>query len=319
MNLEQVFLYVTQRCNIRCITCYALDHLERGTDLSFDDLVRLLADFRTRGAWRLSILGGEPTVYPRLGDLVVRARDLGYTFVRITTNGMFATSLLSDTRMRSVDVFCFSIDGATAAVNDAIRKGSRLERVLGNMQAAREAGFDVRVNATITSRNIDQTMEIIELAEACGASEVNLNVLFLMGYALTQQDLAVSPTAWRATYETILRRHREFSIRIKVPAAFATTSELPGHRANGHRCHAMDGSRSYVASNGQSFPCLLFMDDAKPGNVKDGATMHDYCHFVNMPSAGLHPLCIFYKDRLNATVPREPRGDQSIVCPPQML
>jgi MoaA/NifB/PqqE/SkfB family radical SAM enzyme len=319
MNLEQVFLYVTQRCNIRCITCYALDQLERDTDLSFDDLVRLLADFRTRGAWRLSLLGGEPTVYRPLGDLVARARDLGYTFVRINTNGMFATSLLSDTRMRGIDVLCFSIDGATAAVNDSIRKGSRLERVLENLRAAREAGFEVRVNATITSRNIDQTIAIVELAEACGASEVNLNVMFLMGYALTHQDLAVSPAAWRSMYDTILRRHREFAIRIKLPAAFATTSELPGHRANGHRCLAMDGTRWYVASNGQAFPCLLFMD-AKQGIGQDaGAAVHDYCHFVNMPSAGLHPLCIFYKDRLNATRPRDLSGDQSIVCPPQML
>lgn len=333
MALEQVFLYVTQHCNIRCITCYALDQLQRDSDLPFDDLVRLLSELRARGAWRLSLLGGEPTVYRPLGDLVTRARALGYTFVRINTNGMFATSLLRDPRMRAIDVFCFSVDGATPAVNDAIRKGARLERILANMRAARDAGFDVRMNTTVTARNIDQVFDIIDLAQRTGVSEVNLNVMFLMGYALGQQDLSVSPSVWRATYQEILRRRREFTMRIKLPPAFAEASELPQHRANGHRCLAMDDSRWYVASNGDAFPCLALMDNVghRVAEFRDGHMVpcsngpstdegvHDYCHFVKMASDGLHPLCIFYKDRLNAEKGADsPRG-QSMLCPPQML
>lgn len=313
MALEQVFLYVTQHCNIRCLTCYALDQLQRDADLPFDDLVRVLAALRARGAWRLSLLGGEPTVYRRLGDLVTDARALGYRFIRINTNGMFAPSLLRDSRLRAIDVICFSIDGATAAVNDSIRKGASLVRIVANLQRAADIGFDVRVNATITTRNIDQVFDIIALAQRSGASEVNLNVMFLMGYALDHQELAISPGRWHDTYQEIVRRHREFTLRIKVPPGFAATAELPRHRANGHRCLAMDGSRWYVASNGDAFPCLALMDDAKhrvaeyrdgrlvsrPRDHEDDAGLHDYCHFVNMRADGVHPLCIFYKDRLN--------------------
>src|SRR4030095_4796214 len=94
MSVEQVFLYVTQKCNIRCVTCYALDHLERDADLDDAGLLRILETQRAEGAWRLSFLGGEPTVHPRLREIAAAARGLGFEFVRVNTNGMFSTRWL---------------------------------------------------------------------------------------------------------------------------------------------------------------------------------------------------------------------------------
>jgi MoaA/NifB/PqqE/SkfB family radical SAM enzyme len=310
--LDQVFLYVTQRCNIRCVTCYALDQLERSDDLDVPDVLRLLADLRRAGASRLSFLGGEPTIYRPLGDVATAARELGFGFVRVNTNGMFGRALLDDPRMRAISVWCFSIDGATAEVNDSIRKGSRLHRVVENMRLAVERGFEVRANATITSKNLAQVFDIISLVQETGAAEVNLNVMFLMGYALDHQDLSVTPDAWLATYRDIVRRHREFAIRIKLPPAFATLDELAHHRARGHRCLAVDRTRLYVTANGDAYPCLAFIDDPRqrvaayadgrlqetPTPLPDSDDVHNYCHFVQMRADHHVPLCIFYKDRL---------------------
>lgn len=313
MALEQVFLYVTQKCNIRCVTCYALDQLERAADLPPDALLRSLAGFRAEGAWKLSFLGGEPTVHPALGDLAVSARRLGFRFVRVNTNGMFRPALLRDERVRAIDVFCFSLDGATAAVNDAIRKGSRLDRVIENMRAAAALGYDVRANVTVTSRNVDQLFDLIRLVQDCGGREINFNVMFLMGYALAHGDLAVAPDRWRRAFADIVARHREFSIRIKLPRAFTTPGESARDRAEGHRCLAVDRSRVYVASNGDVYPCLTMMDD--PANrigaacgsgghrgpaALSAGSIHDYCHFINLRTDGARPLCIFHKQRLNS-------------------
>ncbi len=317
-GLEQVFLYVTQRCNIRCVTCYALDQLERGTDLEFDDLLRMLGALHAEGAWRLSLLGGEPTVYPALRDLLVAAREMGFRFIRINTNGMFDASLLHDSRMRGVDVLCFSIDGATPAVNDSIRKGSRLDRIVANMRLAVELGYEVRANVTITSRNIEQIFDILSLVQNAGGTEVNLNVLFLMGYALDHQELSVAPAAWRRACQDVIRRHREFSIRIKLPPAFAAPGELAQHRERGHRCLAADGNRLYASSNGDVYPCMTLMDDPSRrvatyagrrmiklvSPLPDGDRVHDFCHFIKLQTDDLLPLCIFHKERLNFDGPR---------------
>jgi MoaA/NifB/PqqE/SkfB family radical SAM enzyme len=301
MSLQQVFLYVTQKCNIRCVTCYALDQLERDDDLPVDELLRVLRTMRAEGAWKLSFLGGEPTVHPRLAEIAAAARAMGFRFVRVNTNGMFKASWLEAPGTRAIDVFCFSIDGATAAVNDAIRKGARLERVLANMRLAASLGYDVRANMTVTSRNVDQIADVIALVQGCGGTEVNINVMFQMGYALDREDLAVAPARWREAYDAVVRRHREFTVRIKIPPAFAARDEVPRHRAEGHRCAAADGTRRYVSSNGDVYPCLVMMDRPAPESPADLAddALHDHCHFVKMKVDGELPLCIFHKTRLN--------------------
>lgn len=318
MTLEQVFLYVTQKCNIRCVTCYALDQLERDEDLPLDDLLIILRSLREQGAWKLSFLGGEPTVHPALTDIATAAHAMGFRFVRINTNGMFKTAWLDADATRSIDAMCFSIDGATAEVNDAIRRGSRFDRVIANLRHAASVGYDVRANMTVTSRNIEQVFDVMTLVQDSGGREINLNVMFEMGYATGRSDLAVPPDQWLTTYDEVIRRQGEFTIRIKVPPAFSAQQDLPRHRAEGHRCLAVDGSRAYVASNGDSYPCLAMMEDRgnRTSEYADGVvtqmpspswqstvpgdSAHDYCHFIKLRSDGLKPLCIFHKSRLSS-------------------
>lgn len=302
---EQVFLYVTQRCNIRCVTCYALDQLERSTDLDEDGLLRVLASQRERGAWRLSFLGGEPTVHPRLREIAASARELGFSFVRLNTNGMFSERWLRAEETRAIDVFCFSLDGSTAAVNDTIRKGARFDRIVSNMRLAASLGYDVRANMTVTSANLHQVDDVIDIVRDVGGTEVNINVMFQMGYALDHEDLSVDPKAWRAAYARLTSGERRFGVRLKVPQAFATASELAESRRNGHRCLAADGSRTYVASNGDAYPCLVMMDN--PGHRMQGDrvepmpdSVHDYCRYINLRTDEFLPLCIFHKTRLSA-------------------
>jgi molybdenum cofactor biosynthesis enzyme MoaA len=59
--------------------CYSLASLERADDLSSEDTRALLRSFRDQGAWKLSILGGEPTRYRQLPSLIEVSleRELG--------------------------------------------------------------------------------------------------------------------------------------------------------------------------------------------------------------------------------------------------
>jgi MoaA/NifB/PqqE/SkfB family radical SAM enzyme len=301
MGLEQVFLYVTQRCNIRCITCYALDQLERDTDLDEAGMLRVLAALRARGAWRLSFLGGEPTVHPRLREIAASARRIGFEFVRVNTNGMFSTRWLEAEATRTIDVFCFSLDGSTAEVNDQIRTGARFDRIVSNLRLAASLGYDVRANMTVTSRNLHQIRDVIALVRDAGGTEVNLNVMFQMGYAAGRDDLSVDPDTWRAIYAELRDGRHNAGIRLKLPQAFATAAELGGCRQEGHRCLAADGSRTYVSSNGDAYPCLVMMDDVAGAGtaVPQSDGIHDYCHFIKMRSDKFLPLCIFHKTHLS--------------------
>ncbi len=88
-NLRQVFLYLVDDCNLRCVQClYKLDicfQVEK-KEIAFEDAVKLISDFKEMGATKLTLMGGEPTLYKHLLDLIKKSKELGYEYVRIDTN-----------------------------------------------------------------------------------------------------------------------------------------------------------------------------------------------------------------------------------------
>ena len=65
-NLRQVFLYLIDECNLRCKQClYKLEigfQLER-KEIPYDEALKLISDFHEMGAIKLTLMGGEPTLY----------------------------------------------------------------------------------------------------------------------------------------------------------------------------------------------------------------------------------------------------------------
>lgn len=88
-NLIQVFLYLIDDCNLRCVQClYKLNicfQVEK-KEIAYEDAVKLISDFREMGAVKLTLMGGEPTLYKPLLKLIKKAKKLGYEYVRIDTN-----------------------------------------------------------------------------------------------------------------------------------------------------------------------------------------------------------------------------------------
>lgn len=118
-NLKQVFLYLIDDCNLRCVQClYKLDicfQVEK-KEIAFEDAVKLISDFRELGAVKLTLMGGEPTLYGKkdgnkqLLELIKKSKELGYEYVRIDTNGQFESELLEKPEFKMLDEVTFSID-----------------------------------------------------------------------------------------------------------------------------------------------------------------------------------------------------------------
>ncbi len=112
-NLRQVFLYLVDKCNLNCVQClYKLDigfQVEK-KEIDFEDAVKLISDFKEMGAKKLTLMGGEPTLYKSLLELIKKSKELGYEYVRIDTNGQFNSSLLEKEEFKMLDEITFSID-----------------------------------------------------------------------------------------------------------------------------------------------------------------------------------------------------------------
>lgn len=86
-KVKQVFVYLTNVCQLRCKQCLYKPLLQHNPEgINFVTLVDLLRDFRDYGAYKVSFLGGEPTLYhdykndKNFGDVVEAVKQMGYTY-----------------------------------------------------------------------------------------------------------------------------------------------------------------------------------------------------------------------------------------------
>jgi MoaA/NifB/PqqE/SkfB family radical SAM enzyme len=91
---------VTRRCNLKCGYCTGYD---RTSDpVPYDELALRLAKLAELRAWAVCLTVGEPTMHPRLPDLVAEMKRLGFKRRMLITNGWRLTPALIDALNRTV-------------------------------------------------------------------------------------------------------------------------------------------------------------------------------------------------------------------------
>jgi radical SAM protein with 4Fe4S-binding SPASM domain len=88
------------RCNFNCLYCYVPKNSDIDDELSPDEIRQAIRQAKGLGAKRIIILGGEPTIYPHILDMIQFIRQQGLE-AEMFTNGSgitpdFAKSLFNE-------------------------------------------------------------------------------------------------------------------------------------------------------------------------------------------------------------------------------
>jgi len=175
---------VTDRCDLRCFYCMSEDmtFLPKADLLTLEELDRLCSAFIAKGVRKLRLTGGEPLVRRNVMSLVRSlSRHLGsgaLDELTLTTNGSqlarFAAEL-RDCGVRRVNV---SLDTLDAQKFRAITRWGDLDKVLAGIEAAREAGLAVKINA-VALKNVNEE-EIPSLMEWAHGKGMALTLIEVM-------------------------------------------------------------------------------------------------------------------------------------------
>jgi MoaA/NifB/PqqE/SkfB family radical SAM enzyme len=256
-----VFLHVLTRCNLRCRHCYINPEQHGRRRIPLARMERWLAALagRSPGA-NLVLLGGEPTLHPDLPQVVRRARQLGFASITIDTNGYLFHNILSKVTPQEVDVFSFSLDGATAKSNDRIRGKGSFEVCLDGIRRAKARGFNISLIYTVSRANLAELPLMGPLLREMGVERFFIQVLGLRGRAAirgcqvdSEEVLRVSPSEWReqvpAAAEAIARQ----GIRVVYPKVFLKPEEP-------FECAGRVADNYFVFPNGRVYRCPLCED-----------------------------------------------------------
>jgi organic radical activating enzyme len=174
-GLHFLWLEVTSKCNLECVHCYSDSGPDRPLQesMTHGDWEEALRQASSLGCRRVQFTGGEPTLYPRLPDLLATARALSFEFVEVYTNGMILTDIMKASFLRHKVNLAFSLYAADAEAHEEVtrRRGS-FERTLSNIQWALRSRLPVRVAAIETPLNTGQAEAACSMLRQMGVQSV---------------------------------------------------------------------------------------------------------------------------------------------------
>lgn len=342
-NLEQVFLYITDECNLSCAYClYKPDltfHL-KDKEIELRTALALLSAFKKLGASKLTIMGGEPTLYGHsqghepLLTLICEAKKMGWEYVRVDTNGVFESSLLEKEDFRKLDEITFSLDGHTHEINDLLRGKGVFAKCLSNINKAVNLGYNVDITACVHRGNMGAEGDgkllldsLIHFVASLLVRRINFHPIFKMGVPrdtwIGEND--ISPEEWKNVHQHLLKNidSKSYSIPVRIPERFVSQEEFERNPDYYGYCPAKMGERVLVFPNGMIRICALmigtpygvarFYDDKI---IWDRSTTNELRnHKLNQPTPCTNmrrnfgdlflPLCISFKAKQEEFVWKE--------------
>lgn len=206
---------MTQRCNLKCVHCYAhaVEPSNHKDPISTDQAKAMIDDLAQFGAPVILFSGGEPLVREDLVELAKYATSKGMRAV-ISTNGTLITKAKArELKEVGLSYVGISLDGAEA-VHDKFRgvTGS-YKQALKGVENCQAEGLKVGLRFTINKRNASEIPHLFDLIEALEVPRICFYHLVYSGRGseLIKEDLDHAET--RAVVDLIMDRTRDLHDR----------------------------------------------------------------------------------------------------------
>ena len=271
---KALLIYVTYRCNARCVMCGIWkDHefSDAKAELSLDDLDRILSDRLFSQTEYVNINGGEPTLRGDLGDIVqlVIRKLPRLKHLSMNSNGLLSDRLASSVEQiralcRLNDIYfslvisCHGTEGLFDKMLGVQGAFDKLERTLEALGALNGYGSHfMSLNCVITNVNASN---LYELLTWCDEHEIHVN--FVLGEVRDRffnQDMvaqtAVSGERKKETIDFLRRLAQDKSLTNPVAFRYHRLANMLEHGEKRiMACHyAMGGL--ILGSHGDLYYC----------------------------------------------------------------
>ena len=163
-GLEFVWLEITPRCNLQCRHCYA-GSSPWMKDPGSVDWNRAIDESYKLGCRKIQFIGGEPTLHPQLGDLISRARTVGYEFIEVFSNLTAVSDRLLDKFSSCGVSVATSFYSRDPKIHDSITglSGS-FNRTVSGIRRVLARGIPIRVGLIlmdVNNQKVDETMRFL--------------------------------------------------------------------------------------------------------------------------------------------------------------
>ncbi len=254
-KFAQVWLEVTNSCNLKCRHCYAHSGpaADRSNELSREEWRTLVDQVIDHGVRTLTFIGGEPTIRIDLVDALaahVRARS---PEIRLTMTSNLAIARVTETTLDVVQrhgiEFHTTIYGMEPAAHDrmTLQKGSWVV-TMDAIDRCLARGIPIHVTLFL---------------DKPGANAIETHEAWLRQQGISRFSIRTPIRAGRA-------ESQEWAVRRKIntlPGIFEFSEHFWQTAKSGHNCYQ---DHLTVQPDGSSAPCIMTRDVTYGNIAKDG-------------------------------------------------
>ncbi|MGN6348105.1 MAG: GTP 3',8-cyclase MoaA [Candidatus Nitrosocosmicus sp.] len=195
---KKLRISVTDRCNMRCVYCMPDKNniwIEKDNILDFDQITHLVNIFASLGIEKIKITGGEPTVRPKLENLVKSLSHIkGIKSISMTTNGLLLEEKIKDlvdSGLNSINISLDTFDSKKFKSITGVKGG--LVKVLDSIKMANSLGLKVKINTVIIRGwNDDEIIPFVNFARNTGNIVKFIEFMPLDGTGIWNHNLVFS-------------------------------------------------------------------------------------------------------------------------------
>ncbi|MDH4179319.1 MAG: radical SAM protein, partial [Armatimonadota bacterium] len=176
-RLREVWLHVSDRCNLACRHCLVSSGPGRSGGVPFDELLGIVRQACDLGAETFYFTGGEPLLREDLPALLREVTCNYKAAAVVLTNGTLIDEKLAG-RLAALPRqrlhLQVSLDGSSAERNDAVRSPGSFDGAVRGIKAARNVGLNVTVASVALRENLDDLIPLADLVRGLGVQQMHL-------------------------------------------------------------------------------------------------------------------------------------------------
>lgn len=273
----EITIYPTLRCNLQCRFCFLKNRNKSIKEINVEEWIKLIKEAYEIGVLSISILGGEPTQYKQIDQLLSEIDMIGIN-ITITSNGVNIKESTQNILVNSKHIIpIFSLQALNEKNN--VLMGVDYKNIVATISQLREKGKEVRINSVYTNQSNEDFYDIIDWCIANGikrysiASYVNINKnnknvdnkTFYDFRKLTESIDDYVMTKYKdADFECSTEGCMIYSAYPELENDIMELTEFEKHY---YSCRA-GKTKLEIYSNGDVYPCICFENEISPtGNI----------------------------------------------------
>lgn len=284
-NISTAWLTTNYTCNCKCDWCYAQKMLAKHRNMDLQYAKQIVKYLQVRGIRTITLIGGEPTIYPNLIELICYIKSLGIK-VRLATNGKrfkdkdFAQRIVAS----KIDGINISIKGTTEEEYLYNTHQTGLRDMIEGYNNLSQLGFEPSISYVITTNDTKKFDEFVDML-----SKEKLDNLVIQfekpslntdGSSKTM-DIRDMGDFTSYIFSSLEKNDFNYTIETSFPLCLIK-KEILQELINKERistcCHVQKGSGIVFDVTGEVIPCNHFLGypfENKPLNLNEETAIEE--------------------------------------------